>query len=398
MRSRKRAVFFSILGLGLLAYFFLGGTFRFVFLLVYLLPHVYLYTRMKKAFAPGRSRNIFTGIFMLVVLLFPVSMLGDDSGTSAVESYMRLGGYYYLPVLLYGLLLYLFFDALRLINRLARFCPPAAWNHRKFRAGVLVSILLITFAITGVGIYQFSHTRLHPYHIEIPRRSGQMEEVTIAMAADLHLSDITRPDFLDQFVRKMNASQADVILLVGDIVESGQETPNLRTFEEKLRKMKAPYGVYAVEGNHEHYGREDGFDFFRKTGIKLLKDTVVVIGEGFALLGRNDRHVRDRAPLGQLLSQAPDSLPRVVMDHQPFELEKAAQYDIDLQFSGHTHHGQLWPLNYITEAIYRISWGHEKIHNTHFFVTCGAQGWGPPVKTSSFSEIMVVEVEFVEKD
>ena len=95
------------------------------------------------------------------------------------------------------------------------------------------------------------------------------------------------------------------------------------------------------------------------------------------------------------MKQASGSLPVLMMDHQPFELEKAARHDVDVQFSGHTHHGQLWPLNYITGWIYRISWGHEKIRDTHFFVTSGAQGWGPPVKTSSFSEIMVVEMDFV---
>jgi len=383
-----------LVGVGLIAYFLAAGTFRFVFLVIYLLPHIYLAGHIRKAISPGFYRKLSLGVFVFVLLLFPVSMLIEEDSGGLLMHLLRMAGYYYLPVLLYLLLLYLLFDIIKVVGRISGLLPDNFFNLRRVRQYALVVVLLITTGIMAVGIYHFNHTRLHRYHVDIPARASGMDGVTIAMAADLHLSEITRRHFVDQFVETMNAANPDLILLVGDLVESGRSTPALQAFEKQLSGMEAPLGVYAVEGNHEHYGGNGGFDFIEDSGMKLLRDTAVVVERGFVLVGRKDRHVDNRASLRSLLKGVPDTLPRIVMDHQPYHLGDVARQDVDLQFSGHTHHGQLWPVNYITEAIYELSRGHKKIRNTHFFVTSGAQGWGPPVKTSSRSEIMLVEVSF----
>jgi len=92
-----------------------------------------------------------------------------------------------------------------------------------------------------------------------------------------------------------------------------------------------------------------------------------------------------------------DSLPVILIDHRPTELEQASQNGVDLQMSGHTHNGQLFPLNLILRNMYRLSWGYEKIGQTHFFVTSGIMLWGPPVRTTAKSEIMVINVRFTGK-
>jgi predicted MPP superfamily phosphohydrolase len=82
------------------------------------------------------------------------------------------------------------------------------------------------------------------------------------------------------------------------------------------------------------------------------------------------------------------------MDHQPYHLEVARQNGVDLQLSGHTHHGQLFPFNYITWMIYDLSWGYFKIENTHYYVSCGVGTWGPPIKTNSYPEIVQLKLRF----
>jgi predicted MPP superfamily phosphohydrolase len=82
------------------------------------------------------------------------------------------------------------------------------------------------------------------------------------------------------------------------------------------------------------------------------------------------------------------------MDHQPFKLEKAAEQGVDLQLSGHTHHGQLWPFNYITNAIYELSWGYRQIGLTHFYVSSGFGSWGPPLRLGNRPEIVEINVKF----
>jgi hypothetical protein len=87
----------------------------------------------------------------------------------------------------------------------------------------------------------------------------------------------------------------------------------------------------------------------------------------------------------------------ILIDHRPTELDEVSRTAVDLQMSGHTHNGQLFPLNLILRNMYRLSWGYEKIANTHFFVTSGIMLWGPPVRTTGKSEIMVIDVRFTEK-
>jgi len=95
-----------------------------------------------------------------------------------------------------------------------------------------------------------------------------------------------------------------------------------------------------------------------------------------------------------VLSGADPSYPVILMDHQPFNLDKAAEAGVDLQLSGHTHHGQIWPLNYITKAIYEVSWGYKEIGRTQFYVSCGYGTWGPPVRLGNRPEIMNIRIKF----
>jgi predicted MPP superfamily phosphohydrolase len=132
--------------------------------------------------------------------------------------------------------------------------------------------------------------------------------------------------------------------------------------------------------------------FINKAGIKILLDTVISIDSSFCLAGRNDSHFRGRKDIDQIMLSAIDSFPVILLDHRPTDIENVSRTRVDIQLSGHTHNGQLFPINLITRRIYRLSWGHEKIGNTHFFVSSGIRLWGLPVRTTGKSEIMVINV------
>jgi predicted MPP superfamily phosphohydrolase len=133
--------------------------------------------------------------------------------------------------------------------------------------------------------------------------------------------------------------------------------------------------------------------------VKVLRDGFEKINDSFYVVGREDRAIRQftggrRKDLKEILSGADKSLPLIMMDHQPFGLNDAFENGIDLQLSGHTHNGQLWPINYIVEKIYELSWGYKINGNTHYYVSCGAGGWGPPVRTGSRPEIINFRISF----
>ncbi|MCJ7643576.1 MAG: hypothetical protein MUP28_03740, partial [Candidatus Aminicenantes bacterium] len=131
-------------------------------------------------------------------------------------------------------------------------------------------------------------------------------------------------------------------------------------------------------------------------GIKLLEDMVVKIDDAVYLAGRNDAHSRNRKPVADLLRDTPEDLPVILLDHRPTDLENVSRTGVDIQLSGHTHHGQLFPINGITNREYELSWGYIKKNRTHVFVTSGVQLWGPPVRTAGSSEILLLNVLFKE--
>jgi predicted MPP superfamily phosphohydrolase len=199
---------------------------------------------------------------------------------------------------------------------------------------------------------------------------------------------------VQKFAEKIKMINPDILIYGGDIVEGDRGDGSLVSFAQVLAGIKAKYGVYAVLGNHEHYAGQESGSFFDIAGMKVLSDTNIVLARSFNLAGRNDSHINNRKQIGDLLKSSVDSLPVILIDHRPTEIDKVSRTQVNVQLSGHTHNGQLFPINLITKSVYELSWGHKKIGNTHFFVTSGIRLWGPPVRTTGKSEIMVIDINF----
>jgi len=133
--------------------------------------------------------------------------------------------------------------------------------------------------------------------------------------------------------------------------------------------------------------------------IKVLRDEYILIDSSFYVIGREDVVMKqftgkDRKSLEQIINSINSNFPKILLDHTPIKLEQAEKNGIDLQLSGHTHHGQIWPANIITNMIYEVSWGYLKKGKTNYYVTSGAGTWGPPVRTGSKSEIVHIKLKF----
>jgi hypothetical protein len=168
--------------------------------------------------------------------------------------------------------------------------------------------------------------------------------------------------------------------------------------------LKSPLGVYFVPGNHETYsGLEGNLAFIRKCGITVLQDEAVDVGGVFWLVGRRDfsslARGEKRMPLERIMAAAgvDRARPVILLDHQPLRLDEARAAGVDLQFSGHTHAGQLFPLNLINKRLYEQNWGYLRKGETQYYVSCGVGTWGPPVRTGSTPEIMKITLTFKER-
>jgi len=369
--------------------------FLFIFIIVIFLPALYIFNHLKNLFKKGLGRNIFGVLYFLFAFLFPISqVLIKYFPLDFFNSLIKLG-YLFMPFELYAFIGFILFDIVTLINRSTRLFSV---HHKSFPKVERISkaiILCAIFLAVLFGNQNFNNTQISSYNISIPKKESEIKQLRIAFAADFHLAEITNKSFMLEFVEKMNDLKPDIILLGGDIFESYKQNPKMDFNIGQMNKIRAKYGVYGIAGNHEYYGNyEKKIEFCRKSGISMLLDSAIVVDNSFILAGRKDRHVKTRETIEKILETTNKNLPVILMDHRPDEFKSAYNNHVDIQFSGHTHNGQLFPYNFITEALYDLSWGYKKINGTNFFVTCGVQGWGPQVRTTGYSEIMLIDVKF----
>jgi predicted MPP superfamily phosphohydrolase len=362
--------------------------------LAYIIPNIYVFLRILRLFINKGYKLHYSLIYILLALIYPLSNLFSEEDTGFLAEIFTSIGNYILPFYLYLFLSVLAVDILLLINWLFKIIPVETIKSTRFKKTGLSVILLLSVAIVVAGVINFNTIRTSEYRIEIPGKTSKIKHLKIAFAADFHLKEGTNIHFVQRFVRKIADTDPDLMLFGGDIVEGDREDENMTAFEKLLREIKPKFGVYTVLGNHEYYGGQDKGNFFDRAGMKVLRDTIIAIDSSFNLGGRLDSHFRKRKSIDNLMKSVTESLPMILIDHRPTEIDQVSRTAVDVQLSGHTHDGQMFPINLITKRVYQLSWGYRKIGNTHFFVTSGIRLWGPTVRTAGKSEIMVINIIF----
>jgi len=367
-------------------------SFHTILFLAYTIPNIYIFLRILKLFIKKELSVWYIIIYLLVAAIYPVSNSIPEG--SSLTTPLELVTGYLLPFYLYLFLSLLLFDILLLTNRLIKIVSPEKLKSRAVRKISLGAILFVSLATVIGGIINFNTIRSSEYRIEIPAGKSTLKHLRIAFVADFHLQERTGINFVRRFAEKIKAIEPDIMIFGGDIIEGDNDDGNVKEHESILKGIQTKYGVYSVLGNHEYYAGQDKGSFFDNSGIKVLCDNLVVFDSSFTLAGRYDSHFSQRKSVIDLLSSASESLPLILVDHRPTEIDEVSATRTYIQLSGHTHNGQLFPINLITRRVYQLSWGHMKKGNTHFFVTSGIRLWGPPVRTTGKSEIMVIDVDF----
>lgn len=210
------------------------------------------------------------------------------------------------------------------------------------------------------------------------------------MMSDLHLGYHNRREELHRWVEMINEEHADAILIAGDIIDMSIRPLKEEKMFEEFQHLNAP--IYACLGNHEYYsGEPEAQKFYEQAGIQLLQDAAVGVGD-LCIIGRDDRTNQHRKTLADIMKQADRSKFTILLDHQPYHLEQAERQKIDFQFSGHTHHGQVWPISWITESIYECAFGSHQRGQTHYYVSSGIGIWGGKFRIGTRSEYVVVTI------
>jgi len=339
----------------------------------------------------------YSGLYWIFFWLIALGYLLATLGSRFLHIHIRflkVIGSYWFAFMQYGILLLPVTDLAAGLLRL--FGVPM---------GTVISTLgwidlAVLALILARGSYNARSPIIRKYDITVPKAAGDWKELRIAVASDIHLGSIVRNRHLQRLVDRMKAMKPDLILLPGDVIDDDIRPFIKYDMGKTMGQLQAPLGIYAVLGNHEYIGGHIAayVEQMEKIGIRVLRDEVVHLQERLYIVGRKDkaaeRQPGGREPLAKLMEGVALDQPIIVLDHQPYHLDKAAAAGADVMLSGHTHRGQMLPNHWITGRLFELDWGYLRKGNLHAIVSSGFGTWGPPIRTGSRSEIIELTIHF----
>ncbi|MFB3903813.1 MAG: metallophosphoesterase [Acidobacteriota bacterium] len=341
----------------------------------------------------GIVKRVWTLVSVAVALGYPVAERLSHSSAGQWAKPAMIVGYCSLPFALYLVLTVLACDLIFGVLRLAKVVSRDTLGKQGLRRFRLAFWLVVPLIVVFVGLVNHQRLQVSEYAIDVPRKSSRIRQLRILFIADIHLTAITAGDLMERLVSRINAANPDIVLIGGDVLEGDRPDEDTSGYEAHFRQIRPKHGVYGAPGNHDRRIAQRT-RFFEKAGIRLLADAVQPIDHAFYVAGRSDSRSAGRKPVEELLRSATEDLPVILIAHRPVDFENVSRSKVDIHLSGHTHNGQVFPVNFVTGYQNELSWGYLKKRQTHFFVTSGVQLWGPPVRTAGVSEIMLINVSF----
>ncbi|MBD8389716.1 metallophosphoesterase [Dysgonomonas sp. BGC7] len=370
-----------------------------IIFVVYILANFYVFHHIWMAMPPNTIGRVSLVSFAVIAVssFFLSFFLGDSMPVWLASGLYKIGTAW-LFILLYFFIVMAAKDLFGLANKLLHFMPGDAitrytkenWVGLGFMVGFITLVM-----VCGYLKYQ-SKVR-----VELPVETSKIigdsiltKPLRIVAISDLHLGyGIGKKEF-ETWVELINAEKPDMVLIAGDIIDNSVRPLEKGNFAESFHKIKAPMGIYACPGNHEYIsGIKGSLDFIEKTGVRLLRDSVAEVDSCIYVIGRDDRSNEGRKSLKELTDSLDHSKFIILLDHQPYNLEESEQQGVDLQISGHTHQGQVWPISAITKALYEIDHGFLKKGNTDIFVSSGIGIWGGKFRIGTQSEYVVIDID-----
>ena len=317
-------------------------------------------------------------LLMLAALCCMVFQFKSDSLPLGIATAMYEIGNSWLVIMFYLLMAFLVLDIGRLVHLV-----PATWlRDNAVTSAVLTGLMLVTFI--GGNIHYHNKQR---QEINLTTDKPLERPLKIVMVSDLHAGFHNRRAEIGRWVNMINAEQADLILISGDMIDGNVRPLQAQGTAEELHRLNAP--TVACLGNHEYItGLDKSLELLSHTGIHILRDSTMTIGN-VTIAGRDDRSNRRRKSVEQLMNGIDRNTYIIMLDHQPYHLEEAEQNGVDLQLSGHTHRGQVWPLNWVTKKMYECDYGQWQRGKTDYYVSSGLGIWGGKFRIGTRSEYVV---------
>lgn len=372
------------------------------------LMHLYVWKRIvKDTTRRGRVRWLLSGLVVALIALLIATLTVPRFFGVEETGWFAWPGYLWFGLLVYLFLALLALEPVRLGLRAWRKRTPdpedeaRVVDRRMFLARTgAVAAGVAAIGVTGVGV---SNALGPPQILRVPVRLSRLDPAftgfRIAVVSDIHLGPLLGRAHTERIVRMINEAEPDLVAVVGDLVDGTVD--ELGAAAEPLQDLHSPDGVFFVTGNHEYFV-DDTAAWMRELerfGLNVLQNENTRIRRGaaaFDLAGVNDVAGAERSDppdFDRALSGVSPGGPTILLAHQPIQVSEAASRGVDLQLSGHTHGGQMWPFHYVVELAQPSLAGLSQVQNTQLYVSRGAGFWGPPVRVGAPPDISVLTLQ-----
>ena len=266
-------------------------------------------------------------------------------------------------------------------------------NRRKT---LTIGALVVIFAVTSYSVYNASLLpRVRELALSYENLPDEGDGFVIVQLSDVHLSPFKSAGRLEKIVETVNGLNPDLVVITGDLIDGGAR--DVSKFLETISGLKAKHGVLAVPGNHEHYSGMENFKrFISDAGFTLVMDKTVTVAGFMNVVGLDDEGYGDggnRGMLKTLMAKTDPEKFTLFLYHRPHYFEEAAELGVDLQLSGHTHVGQIPPMDIIVWFYFKYPYGLFQIGGSRLYTTSGTGEWGPPMRFLSRSEVVKIVLE-----
>jgi len=249
---------------------------------------------------------------------------------------------------------------------------------------------------SSYGIWNAYHPRVEHVVVRIRNLPSQWSGRKAVLLSDVHLGHILGSEFLERIVREINAQDPAIVFITGDLFDGSDG--RLDALVRPLDGLTAPLGIYFVTGNHETYlGVDRAYAALAKTPVRILRDEMVVI-DGLQIIGVSYPQRGFSKNVAEVLANVPGfnprQMPSVLLYHNPTSVKEAKGAGISLQLSGHTHKGQIFPIQFISRMIYGKYYNGLHVEGDYtIYTSSGAGTWGPTMRTGNHPEIAVIHLE-----
>lgn len=372
--------------------------FLLVFFLIYGGVHLYLFLGARASLALGTRSGIPLALFMLIMVLAPVIVhMAERSGLRSVAYLFAWTGYLWMGFAFLLFSLSLAFDCYRILAHLGAyvfsFDPSSVIPSARHS---FITLLSLSAALALYGSIEALHIRTETITIRTATIPEEIERFRIVQISDLHLGLIVRGKRLERILTEVRTAEPDMLVSTGDLVDG--ETNNLSSLADLLREIEPASGKFAVTGNHEFYaGLDQSLAFMKRAGFTVLRGKAVEAGAFLTVAGVDDPAgriygAREGVPEKQLLEGCPGDRFTLLLKHQPVVLTGSPPL-FDLQLSGHTHKGQIFPFTLLTRLVFAFNSGrHRLTDGATLYVSRGSGTWGPPMRLMAPPEVTVIDL------